>query len=162
MSIRTFKNYKISDLNNAVANIPVNHNLRDVSLLVGTHDLVDQTSHSQLPELINQYSELLTTVAKTFPNAYVTACSVIPKHASQKVVKLIAKFNENLQDLCNGSHVRFVDIISKLITCHHLQNYDYYTPESFLLNKSGSIVVRKHLLDESDCWRQTEEIDKHY
>ena len=149
LAVRTFAGTTINNLANTIANMPKHESLRDVTLLVGNHDLTENLQTNRLNE---DFHYLMSMVNKIFPNAYITVCSLIPQSTGRS--KQITEYSGELKKICDEyRYTKFIDLLSPLITHNRLQNFKYYRYDGHTLNKSGSILVRERILETIESWR---------
>jgi hypothetical protein len=109
--VRSFGGSKIGELKRAIVKSSPLPKCQILTLLVGSNDICAKRASSTI-DLSLQYSDLLTAVQVTFPNALVRVCSVLPRNGKLGTTYngLINDFNKELESLCDMSHTCFLDI----------------------------------------------------
>jgi len=153
VAIRSFPKATLSDITDQLNSMDPNNHVTDLCLATGTHDIT-KNSPLNSDSFRSTYESLIRTAERSFPNAYISVCGLIPKKCNSEVKADILSANDILYSLCSYSdHLKYIDMLPLFLNNAEHQNMSYYESEGFYLNKTGNILYRRTLLDTLTNWQ---------
>jgi len=153
LAIRSYPKASIKEITEQISAMTPNPQVNDLCLSTGTHNTTRTTplnSHAFKSDYLN----LIHEAERSFPNAYITICGLMPKRSNSRVISDILSANDILYSLCSYSdHLKYLDILPSFVNQTEHQNMAYYESDGFYLNQRGNILLRSMLLDTIACWQ---------